>query len=76
MCFWAHAKKIPSDSAKFINLDMPRIYQKQKNTRGGAAASRFWPEKKTTTVFQLLLRLLYFSDAVEYRILKVLNRVE
>ena len=38
MCFWAHAKKIPSDSAKFINLDMPRIYQKQKkNTRGGGA---------------------------------------
>ena len=31
MCFWAHAKKIPSDSAKFINLDMPRIYQKQEN---------------------------------------------
>ena len=39
MCFWAHAKKIPSDSAKFINLDMPRIYQKQENKR----RSRFWP---------------------------------
>ena len=66
MCFWAHAKKIPSDSAKFINLDMPRIYQKQKkNTRGGGGAEPLLARKKTTTVFQLLL-LLYFSGVVEY----------
>ena len=69
MCFWAHAKKIPSDSAKFINLDMPRIYQKQKNTRGGGGgAEPFLARKKTTTVFQLLL-LLYFSGVVEYLII-------
>ena len=53
MCFWAHAKKIPSDSAKFINLDMPRIYQKQKkNTRGGGGgAEPFLARKKNNYRF-------------------------
>ena len=52
MCFWAHAKKIPSDSAKFINLDMPRIYQKQKkNTRGGGGAEPFLARKKKQLPF-------------------------
>ena len=52
MCFWAHAKKIPSDSAKFINLDMPRIYQKQKkNTRGGGGAEPLLARKKQLPFF-------------------------
>ena len=51
MCFWAHAKKIPSDSAKFINLDMPRIYQKQKNTRRGGGAEPFLARKKKQLPF-------------------------
>lgn len=38
--FWAHAKKIPSESTEFISKDMPRIYQKRscspKNKEEGA----------------------------------------
>ena len=51
MCFWAHAKKIPSDSAKFINLDMPRIYQKQKKNTGGGGAEPFLARKKKQLPF-------------------------
>ena len=51
MCFWAHAKKIPSDSAKFINLDMPRIYQKQKKNTGGGGAEPFLARKKNNYRF-------------------------